>query len=126
MHKILALVGVAALLVSCDSGETLRLRARFRDVSDLRPGAQVQISGVGVGVVSAINAVPGSAEEREFVMDFPKPAPPIPNDARARMVRPKGSNDYFVELDLAKTDGPPARNGDLLPTTTQPPSRTAR
>lgn len=126
MPKLVGLLALVALLVSCNSGEALRLRARFRDASALRPGAQVQISGVGVGVVTAIHAVPGAAEEREFILDFPKPAPPIPNDARARMVRASGSENYFVELDLAKTNGPPAKNGDLLPTTTEPPSKTAR
>jgi ABC-type transporter Mla subunit MlaD len=115
-----------AMTVSCNSGQALRLRARFRGTDAFRPGAQVQISGVTVGAVTAINPVSGSAEEREFILDFPKPAPPIPSDARARMVRASGSDNYFVELDLANTKGRPARNDDLLPTTTELPSRTAR
>ncbi len=115
-----------AMAVSCDSGQALRLRARFRGAAALRPGAQVQISGVTVGTVGGINPVANSAEEREFILDFPKPAPPIPSDARVRMVRARGSDEYFIELDLANTKGRPARNDDLLPTTTELASPTAR
>jgi ABC-type transporter Mla subunit MlaD len=103
------------VIAACESGGPLRLRARFRDLQRLRSGALVQISGVPVGKVTGIRAVPDEAGLSEITLDFPGPAPPLPKDARARLVRAAGSGECFVELDLARTRGGRARNDDLLP-----------
>lgn len=111
---------ILCFLASCAGADALRVRAQFNDTQGLRPGAPVQISGVRVGTVTAINPVSGT---KELIIDFPKPAPPVPNDARVRLIRALGSGEYFVELDLAKTNGAPAKNNDLLPTETIEPTK---
>lgn len=113
MRKTALFPALLIVLASCNGGEALRLRTRFHDVQGLRPGAAIQISGVRVGTVTTIQRL---GDATELTLDFPKPAPPIPNDARVRLIRAAGSGDYFIELNLARTNGPPARNGDLLPT----------
>ncbi len=113
MRKLVVAVAAIALLSSCEAGRAERLRVRLPDVGALRPGAPVVISGVRVGSVTALMDIVGSPGMKELTLEFPTP-PPLPNDARARLVRTR-SGDYYIDLDLAKTSGPPAQNGDLLP-----------
>ena len=109
----LALVSLAVLRARFPRQE---LRTCFADAGGLRPGAEVRISGVQVGIVRAVTAQPQNKDcPAEVEMDLTTPYElKIPRDAIAEVQTAGLMGPAIVAIDVKHSTGEAATKGSYL------------
>ena len=118
--KLLALLGSLSLAIaamSCQRPVPFTIRARFRDVKELRVGAPVEVAGVTVGKVTAIDR--GTTAQGLVTMEITVTGREhlIPSDAKASLAQAGMLGEYYVQIDIRQAHGSPIKAGGELPTT---------
>ena len=128
---VLVLVAICALiaLVFLMSGASggfwsghVKLRSYFENSAGLKNGAPVNLDGVTVGNVVAINVDRSRPlTPVEVVMKInAQRAKDIPADAKASLETAGVLGDTMVDIDSRQAVGPPVQNGAMLPTNETP------
>jgi phospholipid/cholesterol/gamma-HCH transport system substrate-binding protein len=114
---IFLMTGAQGLFVS-----RIKLRAYFDDTSGLRVGAPVRLQGVDIGNVSRIQVIPSRREAPvEITMRVStRYGSSLRQDSKATLTTAGVLGEEFVDIDSIGATGPPARDGDTLPTEPQP------
>lgn len=110
----LTLVSLAVLRARFPRQE---LRTCFDDAGGLRPGAEIRISGVQVGIVRAVTAKPqDKACPAEVEMDISTPYElKIPKDATTEIHTGGLLGPALIAINVTHATGQPAQNGTYLP-----------
>jgi phospholipid/cholesterol/gamma-HCH transport system substrate-binding protein len=121
---------VLALLLFLMSGtggyfsKRIRLVSYFDNAEGLREGAPVRLSGVDIGNVVSIHIVPDKDKQLtpvEVVMKVStKYGFNLRRDTKASLETAGVLGETFMDMDSSEAVGPPAQNGDTLPTRTHP------
>jgi phospholipid/cholesterol/gamma-HCH transport system substrate-binding protein len=94
---------------------TFRLSTHFDQVSGLKPGAVVMLSGVQVGSVKGLSLVPGEGQGVEVAMAvYAVHRPDIRADARASLGSQGLLGDKYVELTPGTAQAPPVTPGATI------------
>jgi phospholipid/cholesterol/gamma-HCH transport system substrate-binding protein len=102
----------------------ITLRSYFDNAEGLRPGAPVRLSGVDIGNVVKINVVPDKDKQLtpvEIIMkvstryDFN-----LRRDTLTSLETAGVLGETFMDMDSSQAVGPPAQDGDTLPTRVHP------
>jgi len=106
----------------------LNLRARFADADGLREGAEVQLAGVNIGKVDAVNLLPPDSDEEAkveaiIIVDRNLDGKPITErirtDSSAQLVATSLlANDKMINIAPGSQKGTPISENHILPTTT--------
>lgn len=109
----LALVSLAVLRARFPRQE---LRTCFADAGGIRPGAEIRISGVQVGIVRAVTAQPQNKEcPADVEMDITTPYElKIPRDAITEVHTAGLLGPAIVAIDVKRATGEPATKGTYL------------
>jgi len=90
-----------------------RIGASFKETGLLAPGADVRVSGVNIGKVTAVS----SRGVRSYVtMEIQHEYVPIPVDTRAVLRQNTLLGEAYVELSAGNGSGPKLRDGQTIPT----------
>lgn len=103
---VVAAVALAGLMITrvAGSGEQpVRVTARFADASPLVPGNAVQLDGVQVGTIEALNLV---ADGVDVVVALDRSALPLQSDATMRIEPVSLLGERFLELDKGSPSAP--------------------
>ena len=121
---------VLALLLFLMSGtggfftKRITLVSYFDNAEGLRPGAPVRLSGVDIGNVSTIVIVPNKDKQLtpvEVIMKVStKYAFNLRRDTLASLETAGVLGETFMDMDSSQAVGPPAQDGDTLPTRVHP------
>jgi phospholipid/cholesterol/gamma-HCH transport system substrate-binding protein len=121
---------VLAVLLFLMSGTTglfskrITLFTYFDNASGLRVGAPVRLSGVDIGNVSVIRVVPDKGKQLTPVEVTMKVSTKYSFDLRRDSVTSLDTagvlGETYLDIDSAQAIGPPAKNGDTLPTHVHP------
>jgi phospholipid/cholesterol/gamma-HCH transport system substrate-binding protein len=112
----LSVLGVFSFL-RLSRAPSLRLRTCFQDVSGLRPDAKVRLAGVDIGTVREVKAQPDNkACPGGVEMEIQTPYElKIAQDSVASTATAGLLGETYLAIDASQASGPPARNGDQLP-----------
>jgi phospholipid/cholesterol/gamma-HCH transport system substrate-binding protein len=113
-------LAILVFLISGTSGLFTRkatLTVFFDNAEGLRPGQPVDLQGVAIGNVRSVRVVPGrKLDPVEVVMrinsDF---LPMIRQDSNASVMTAGVLGESFVDIDSSKAEGPPVKDGAVLP-----------
>lgn len=113
---LVGLITLASLAILRARFPRQELRVCFADAGGLRPGAEVRISGVQVGIVRAVTA---RAQDKncpaEVEMDLTTPYElKIPRDAIAEIQTAGLLGPALVAIDVKHATGEPAAKGAYL------------
>ena len=126
---IIASVTLAVLLflMSGTAGlfsHRITLRSYFDNAEGLRPGAPVRLSGVDIGNVTAIHIVPDKSKQLTPVEVTMKVGTKYNYALRRDSVTSLDTagvlGETFLDIDSVLAVGPPAQDGDTLPTQVHP------
>ncbi len=119
-----------ALLLFLMSGTTglftkrITLRSYFDNASGLRVGAPVRLSGVDIGNVTALQVVPDKDKQItpvEVVMKVStKYGFNLRRDSITSLDTAGVLGETYLDIDSSQAIGPPAQDGDILPTQVHP------
>jgi phospholipid/cholesterol/gamma-HCH transport system substrate-binding protein len=122
--------GTLALLLLLMSGTTglftkrIILKSYFDNASGLRTGAPVRLSGVDIGNVVRIRVVPDKDKQLTPVEVTMKVSTKYAFNLRQDSVTSLDTagvlGETYLDIDSAQAVGPPAKNGDVLPTAIHP------
>lgn len=121
---------VLAILLFLMSGTTglftkrITLYSYFDNASGLRVGAPVRLDGVDIGNVAGIRVVASKEEKLTPVQVTMKVNTKYGFDLRSDSVTSLDTagvlGETYLDIDSARATGPPAQNGDTLPTLVHP------
>jgi phospholipid/cholesterol/gamma-HCH transport system substrate-binding protein len=121
---------VLALLLLLMSGtggffsHRIKLISYFDNASGLRPGAPVRLNGVDIGNVSAIRVVPDKDKQITPVEVVMKVSTKFGFNLRRDSVTSLDTagvlGETYLDIDSSQAIGPPAQDGDVLPTQVHP------
>lgn len=105
--------GVLAMTIAnTNFGATAGYTARFTDVSGLKPGDDVRISGVKVGQVSSIEVAPDHIADVHFDLET---AHRVPRMVTATVRYRNVIGQRYLALDTRVDSAEPLRVGDVIP-----------
>lgn len=120
-------LGVLLFLMSGTSGllsHRITLVSFFDNAEGLRVGAPVRLSGVDIGNVSAIRIVPDKDKQLTPVEVIMKVSTKYSFNLRRDSVTSLDTagvlGETYMDIDSVQAIGPPAQNGDTLPTQVHP------
>ena len=120
-------LGVLMFLMSGTSGwftHRITLRSYFDNASGLREGAPVRLSGVDIGNVTHIRIVPDKDKHLTPVEVTMKLSTrynyALRRDSMASLDTAGVLGETYLDIDSAQAVGPPAQDGDTLPTEVHP------
>jgi virulence factor Mce-like protein len=96
------------------SPQGYRVSAIFKETGLLVPNADVRISGVNVGKVTAVQA---RGVNSYVTMDLQRKYAPIPTDTRAILREKTLLGEAYVELSTGTGSGPKFHDGGVIPST---------
>ncbi|MGI8428527.1 MAG: MlaD family protein [Solirubrobacteraceae bacterium] len=113
----LAAVIIAVVVVMLPSGTSYRVKAMFKDASQLVTGDQVQVAGNPIGTVSDISLTPGGLAQLTLDITNPTYSPLREGtEATVRESSLTGIANRYVDLALGPATAPALRGGDTIPT----------
>jgi phospholipid/cholesterol/gamma-HCH transport system substrate-binding protein len=102
----------------------ITVKSYFDNASGLRVGAPVRLNGVDMGNVVKIRIVPYKDKQLTPVEVLMKVSTKYDFDLRRDSVTSMDTagvlGETYIDIDSAQAIGPPAQNGDTLPTSTHP------
>ena len=106
------IVGAAALIVRETFLRPMRVTGYFTSATGIYPGDEIRVSGVKIGTVSSIQAMPNQAK---LTLEVDRDVP-IPADAKAVIVSQNLVAARYVQLTPAyRKTGPAMRDGAVIP-----------
>lgn len=119
---IVALVAVAAIVISCYAAfgpglpfqDRFELRAVVKSTNQLDEGSDVRIAGISVGRVAGIE--PGPGDTAVLTLQIEDESVPVRADARLK-IEPRLAleGNYFVNVIPGSADAPELRSGATIP-----------
>lgn len=120
-------LGILLFLMSGTTGvftKRIVLYSYFDNASGLRVGAPVRLNGVDIGNVTAMHVVPDKDKHLTPVEVMMKVTTKYSFDLRRDSMTSLDTagvlGETFLDIDSAQAIGPPAKNGDTLPTRVHP------
>lgn len=106
------LAGLVIVRATGPAEPPVRVTARFTDASPLVPGNAVQLDGVQVGTIEALNLVPDGVD---VVVALDRSALPLHTDATMRIEPVSLLGERFLHLDKGSPAAPPMPEPMVIP-----------